>query len=404
MDQKLGEWRRWGGGNHVNGGRGSFYCNNLLACCNVIKYARVPRGGQIPPAPTLMMMCVRPTRHLCMYVCVCRAKGDVTGKHATPASKSSHHHEAHTSGHAHREGGMSHGHREGSSGHGYKEREGGRSSRGGSGTTRSRDHRDKTSGHASSQGDKRGERLVLAVRLYAGVYLYMYVCSRHHARKSRSHSGSSSPPHSTKHSGKSASRVATPSGRGHSNSIDSQHAHTVAVERIAGKSHVSSSQACMYVYYICVLPAGSPSSTPKGSGIQLISPTTPNMGVGSGGGHTPSFPTSLSHSLNATTHAQQVLDHTSLLLATPTLTNQVYSTGVVLPGTTPTHQMQPLAKKKLSLTPQQPQQHHVLSPSYSNSPQTTPTPAQMVMGRSVYQGGVVASPQSAGVDGTGERC
>ena len=69
----------------------------------------------------------------------------------------------------------------------------------------------------------------------------------------------------------------------------------------------------------------------------------------------------------------------------------------VIPGTPPTHHAQPLAKKRLSLTPQQ-----VLSPAYStNQASVTPGHQLMVGGAMEGQGGVMSSPQPM-MDNSGE--
>lgn len=70
--------------------------------------------------------------------------------------------------------------------------------------------------------------------------LKLLVFSRHHSRKSRSHSGSSSPPHSTKHSSKPLSnsvRGHASSGRSHSNSSDTQ-GHSNLERAVTGRGYV----------------------------------------------------------------------------------------------------------------------------------------------------------------------
>lgn len=168
-----------------------------------------------------------------------------------------------------------------------------------------------------------------------------------HQRKSRSHSGSSSPPGAM--------------GRSH----DRNQPHRL----MSGRSHGSHSHG---------VDRPSKSST-------LMTPGHPG--------------TVLSQTLST------IIDHTSILLeqqqkllameTTPTSMLTTPSISSVVPGTPPTHHTQPLAKKKLSLTPQ-----HGLSPSYSANQSLFSAVPQPVVVCSAAQGGVAASPQAV-VDNSG---
>lgn len=187
--------------------------------------------------------------------------------------------------------------------------------------------------------------------------------SRHRQHKSRSHSGSSSPVGGgAKQHGSAKTHSSSGRSHGHATAERSHKTHSTSINSPAA-------------------------STPKSSGIQLVSPTTPGSNL-----LTPTLPQT----------ASSIVDHTSILLeqpkvlpgeTTPTagasaeLTTPITtSSSVHVPVMTPSsHQVQPLAKKKLSLTPQ--------PLATTQPPFTTPAQPGLASPYAISQGGVVFSPQ-----------